>query len=146
VARALLVACQVQPWQVMVMRFVRDIVSARQQAAGFPLVGLFAKSLLLGATMLHPAIASAAEPRLLQAVPPEYPPAALRKQQQGWVEVEFTVGVDGKVRDAAVVKSEPPRVFDREAVRAIQRSSFEPANEGGKPVEARARRKVEFRL
>jgi protein TonB len=45
-----------------------------------------------------------------------------------------------------VVKAEPPRVFDREAVRAIQRSSFEPASDGGKPVEARTRRKIEFRL
>ena len=118
---------------------------ARRPSA-LPLVGVLAKSLLLAAAMLHPAIASAAEPKLLQAVAPEYPAAALRKQQQGWVEVEFTVGVDGKVRDAAVVKAEPPRVFDREAVRAIQRSSFEPASDGGKPVEARTRRKIEFRL
>lgn len=128
------------------MPLVRDTLPGRPQAAGFPLVGVLAKALLLASTMLHPAIASAADPKLVQAVPPEYPPAALRKQQQGWVEVEFTVGVDGKVRDAAVVKADPPRVFDREAVRSIQRSSFEPANDGGKPVEARTRRKIEFRL
>lgn len=118
----------------------------RHGAPVMPLVGVLAKALLLAAAMLHPAIASASEPKLVQAAQPEYPVAALRKQQQGWVEVEFTVGVDGKVRDAAVVKADPPRVFDREAVRAIQRSSFEPANAGGKPVEARSRRKVEFRL
>lgn len=128
------------------MHTVRVHAPRKGGASSLPLVGILAKALLLGAAMLHPAIASAAEPKLVQAAQPEYPTAALRKQQQGWVEVEFTVGVDGKVRDAAVVKAEPPRVFDREAVRAIQRSSFSPAQDGGKPVEARARRKIEFRL
>jgi protein TonB len=128
------------------MRSVRILAPRNAGASSLPLVGILAKALLLAAAMLHPAIASAAEPKLMQAAQPEYPTAALRKQQQGWVEVEFTVGVDGKVRDAAVVKADPPRVFDREAVRAIQRSSFSPAQDAGKPVEARTRRKIEFRL
>jgi hypothetical protein len=46
-----------------------------------PLVGVLAKALLLAAAMLHPAIASAAEPKRLQAAEPGYAVAALRNQQ-----------------------------------------------------------------
>jgi protein TonB len=111
-----------------------------------PLVGGLAKVLLLASASLHPAFALAEDPTLLKLASAAYPPAALRKRQQGWVELEFTVGIDGRVRDVAVVKSEPPRVFDREAVRAMQQSTYKPAREGGEPVESRARQKIEFKL
>ncbi|TDK23057.1 TonB family protein, partial [Luteimonas aestuarii] len=44
----------------------------------------------------------------------------------GEVQVEFTVGVDGSVTNARVVRANPPRVFDREAVAAVRRWRFEP--------------------
>jgi len=84
--------------------------------------------------------------RVVRQVPPEFPTQAARKRQQGWVELEFTVGTDGKVKNVAVVKSQPARVFDREAIRAMQQWTFEPALQNGQPVETRKRRRIEFTL
>ena len=40
--------------------------------------------------------------------------------------VEFTVATDGSVSSARVVRANPPRVFDREAVAAVKRWRFQP--------------------
>lgn len=64
--------------------------------------------------------------RAISQPPPKYPNEALRSQQSGEVVVEFTVGVDGSVTDARVVRSNPPRVFDREALAAVRRWRFQP--------------------
>jgi len=42
------------------------------------------------------------------------------------VQVEFTVGTDGSVSGARVVRATPPRVFDREALAAVKRWRFQP--------------------
>ncbi len=84
--------------------------------------------------------------RVVRQVPPEYPTQAARKRQTGWVELEFTVGADGKVKDVAVVRAQPPRVFDREAIRAVQQWTFEPALSNGEAIESKARRRLEFQL
>ena len=84
--------------------------------------------------------------RPLREIAPTYPVDAARKRQEGWVELEFTIATDGSVRDVAVVRAQPSRVFDREAVRAMQQWSFEPALRNGQPVEVRARRRVQFQL
>ncbi|MEO5560002.1 MAG: energy transducer TonB [Dokdonella sp.] len=77
---------------------------------------------------------------------PAYPPAAARNRQDGWVEVEFTVGADGSVQNAKVVGSNPAHVFDREAVRAIELAKFQPKLEKGQAVAATLRRRIEFKL
>lgn len=60
---------------------------------------------------------------------PRYPPEALRAGQSGEVMVEFTVNQDGTVANARVVRADPARVFDREAVAAVRRWRFEPVAE-----------------
>ncbi|HEY0662305.1 MAG TPA: energy transducer TonB [Lysobacter sp.] len=57
---------------------------------------------------------------------PRYPPEALRAGQSGSVLVEYTVGTDGTVTTARVVRSNPARVFDREAVNAVRKWRFQP--------------------
>jgi periplasmic protein TonB len=78
--------------------------------------------------------------------PPSYPSQAARNREEGWVEVEFTVMPDGKVVGAKVTASDPARVFDREAVRSIEKTKFSPRLENGVPVSATVRRRIEFRL
>lgn len=76
-----------------------------------------------------PAAAAAAQPIALRAVStpsPRYPPEALRTGTGGEVVLEFTVDPDGSVSNVRVVRSEPARVFDREAVNAARRWRFEP--------------------
>lgn len=83
---------------------------------------------------------------VVKAVAPDYPKRAARNREEGWVEVEFTVTADGKVENASVTNSNPPGTFDREAVRAIERTKFSPRLENGVPVDAKVRRRIEFKL
>jgi protein TonB len=84
--------------------------------------------------------------RITTAPRPSYPAAAARNRQDGWVEVEFTVAADGSVQNAHVVNAIPSRVFDREAVRAVEEAKFEPRLDKGQPVASTLRRRIEFKL
>ena len=79
------------------------------------------------------AAAAAARPvarslRSISTPAPRFPPDALRSGTSGEVLVEFTVGTDGSVTDARVLRAEPARTFDREAVNAVRRWRFEPVD------------------
>jgi protein TonB len=66
---------------------------------------------------------------------PEYPPGPLADGTEGWVKVQFSITAAGTVKDAFVVESEPPKVFDRAALAAIERWRYNPKIEGGTAVE-----------
>ncbi len=83
---------------------------------------------------------------VVTAAAPSYPPQAARNRTEGWVEVEFTVTAEGAVTNARVVNSDPPRVFDREAIRSIERATYRPRLENGNPVSSTLRRRIEFKL
>jgi protein TonB len=70
--------------------------------------------------------AASTELRAVSTPQPRYPPDALRAGQSGEVQVEFTVNPDGSVSNVRVVRADPPRVFDREAITAVRRWRFEP--------------------
>ena len=70
--------------------------------------------------------ASSNDLRLIAAPSPKYPPEAYRDHQSGEVEIEFTVGTDGSVTNARVVRGNPPRMFDREALAAVKRWRYQP--------------------
>ncbi len=82
---------------------------------------------------------------LVRQVQPAFPALALRRRLSGWVEVRFTVGTDGKVGQVTVTQSEPQRLFDREATRAVQQWVFEPAMKNGVPITSTLSRRIEFR-
>lgn len=83
---------------------------------------------------------------LVKSIPPQYPTAALRRRQEGWVQVEFTVTSSGSVANARVLDADPPRTFDRAALDAVQRWNFNPAMRNGAAVEATVRRRIEFKM
>ena len=70
--------------------------------------------------------AAAPSLKIVAAPTPRYPPEALRAGTSGEVLVEITVGTDGSVTNARVVRATPARVFDREALNAVRRWKFEP--------------------
>ena len=111
------------------------------------------------AEVAHPAPAVAARPaaaapvaaqnrdaQITRMVPPKYPLQAARDNQQGWVEVEFTVTADGSVSNAHVIDSQPRRIFDRAATEAVSRWQFKPALINGTPTAVVLKRKLEFKL
>lgn len=71
----------------------------------------------------------------LVRVDPEYPPRARQQGIEGWVEVEFTISEVGTVKDAVVIASNPPYIFDRATLRAVRKYRYNPMIENGKPVE-----------
>lgn len=82
-------------------------------------------------------------PPVVTQVPPRYPPLALRRRVEGFVEVSFTVLEDGSVTNVSVVRSDPRAIFDREAINAMQRWRFQPMP-GAAPVNGR--RTFDFKL
>lgn len=93
-----------------------------------------------------PALAVAGPATPIKTDPPNYPAEAARRGTEGYVEVEIVIGADGKVSAVNVIKAEPARVFEREALSAVRRWTFNPATDGDNPVESRVRRKIEFKL
>ena len=79
-------------------------------------------------------------------VSPKYPRAAERRSLSGWVDVVFTVGVDGKVSDVEIRGSEPGEVFVSAAVKAVEKWEFEPVVENGSNVEKRAGLRMMFAI
>lgn len=74
------------------------------------------------------AAAASTELRALSTPSPKFPPEALRSGTSGEVQVEFTVGTDGSVSAVRVVRANPARVFDREAINAVRRWRFQPVD------------------
>lgn len=101
-----------------------------------------------------PAPAAAAAPaggethaaEVVKTTPPDYPPDAVRKHQEGWVEVEFTVMPDGSVANATVVNANPARIFNSAALRAVERWTFKPRTDNGTPTQEKMRRRIEFKF
>ena len=79
-------------------------------------------------------------------IDPQWPREALLNGTEGWVLVEFTILKDGTVSDPEVLESEPRRLFDRNAVRAILKWKFKPRIVDGEPIERRATQRLEFKL
>ena len=77
---------------------------------------------------------------------PMYPREAAMTGTEGWVKVEFTITEAGTVKDPRVVDSNPPRIFNREAIRAILKWKFKPRVVEGVAVERRATQVIDFNL
>jgi protein TonB len=79
-------------------------------------------------------------------VAPKYPRSAQRRNLSGWVDISFTVDVDGTVKDVAVRESEPGTTFDDAAMRAVEKWEFEPVLYDGAAIEQRVAVRMMFAL
>ena len=79
-------------------------------------------------------------------VAPKFPRSAQRRGTSGWVDIVFTVAMDGSVKDLEVRESTPEGIFDSAALRAVERWEFEPVVENGVLVEKRAGVRMMFAL
>lgn len=84
-------------------------------------------------------------PQPIAKIAPDYPPQARSRKIEGFVELEFRVTVNGGTEDIRVVRSEPEGLFDRNAVRALMRWKFKPAERNGVPEAATTRTTMNFR-
>lgn len=82
----------------------------------------------------------------LVRIQPRYPARAAMAKVEGWVELSFTITPTGGVVDVRVTDSNPPRIFDQEARRALLKWKFKPRVVDGVPVPQRATQRMDFRL
>ena len=82
----------------------------------------------------------------LVRIQPQYPRRAAIAKIEGWVEMEFTITETGSVTDPKVLNANPPRIFDREAIRAILKWKFKPRVIDGQAVARRATQTIDFKL
>jgi protein TonB len=76
----------------------------------------------------------------------DYPDAALRKGIEGWVEMAYVVGADGKVTNVKVLASDPAGVFETAAAKAMSRVRYQPAMQNGKPAAVSTKLRIAFRM
>lgn len=84
--------------------------------------------------------------RVIEYVPPEYPPRALSRSIEGWVDVEFVVMTDGSTRDVVATDVSHDRYFEDEAVDAVSQWRFEPRAFNGRLIEQRSYTRIRFDL
>ena len=82
----------------------------------------------------------------LKTVQPTYPARAEKNKIDGWVDVEFTVAEDGKVKDASVRAVSIPGVFEESALKAVSQWRYKPVLRDAKPVAVRSVIRVRFSL
>ena len=79
-------------------------------------------------------------------VAPKYPRAAQRRGLSGWVDVIFTVEIDGTVTDVTVRDSDPGDTFVKSAINAVEKWEFEPVIENGVAIRKRAAVRMMFAI
>jgi protein TonB len=93
-----------------------------------------------------PTTVSANTLQMLKPLRPDYPPAALERGTEGWVDLSFVVTVDGKVADVSVIDSNPKKIFDLAASNAVYRVRYKPVLKDGKPISVSTGLRVVFKV
>jgi TonB family protein len=86
------------------------------------------------------------ELNVLNYVAPRYPPRAVARDIEGWVDVEFTVNLEGQPRDITILDASHDRYFRKEAVDAVSQWVFEPRVVRGSAVAQRTSARITFKL
>ncbi len=79
-------------------------------------------------------------------IPPVYPPKALLRNIEGWVQVLIEVNEMGTVSKVSVLNAEPKHLFEEAAMKAVRKWSFYPQKENGVAVPYQLTQMIEFKL
>ncbi len=83
---------------------------------------------------------------LVDAAPLEYPRGAQQSSIEGWVDLEFIVGLDGYVAEVEVVGAEPAGTFEQAAIASVSNYRYEPFEFDGRAYARRLSLRVRFAL
>lgn len=90
---------------------------------------------MISSTIKMPTMTSSqGEATPLVRITPKYPITAARDGKEGWVQLGFTISEIGTVISPYIINSEPKRVFDKEAIRALRKWKYKPKMVEGKAV------------
>jgi len=84
--------------------------------------------------------------RRTRYVAPKYPRGAQRRGLSGWVDLMFTVDIDGTVTDISIRDSNPGSTFVMSATKAVEDWEFEPVIENGVAIQKRAAVRMMFAI
>jgi protein TonB len=76
----------------------------------------------------------------------QYPVRALQSNIEGWVELAYTVGLDGAVSNVKVLNSTPPRTFESSASKAVSHLRYQPVIQGGKAIAVGTQVRIVYRV
>jgi TonB family protein len=79
-------------------------------------------------------------------VAPQFPQRASERNITGWVDIEFTVGTDGRTRNIVVTDASHETMFRREATEAVEEWQFEPRIFMGRAIEQTSYTRIRFVL
>jgi TonB family protein len=79
-------------------------------------------------------------------VAPAYPQRATERSLEGWVDLEFTVGIDGRTKSIVVTDASHETMFRREATDAVAKWQFEPRMFMGRAIEQTSYTRIRFVL
>jgi len=82
----------------------------------------------------------------LVRVPPQYPIRAAERGIEGWVVLRFTITATGTVENPEVIDSNPKRIFDRAAKRALKKWKYRPRIVDGVAIDRVEEVKLSFDL
>ena len=82
--------------------------------------------------------------RVVQRVPPAYPPTARTARVQGTVQVSLTIGPDGRVQDVQPLSG--PGLLTQAAIQAVAQWVYQPFLLNGQPVSVQTTANVNFAL
>lgn len=78
--------------------------------------------------------------------PPDYPPLALRRQQQGSVTLRILVLENGHADSVIVIKSSQSELLDNAAIKTVSQWRFIPAKRGNQAIKGYAVQTITFTL
>jgi TonB family protein len=76
----------------------------------------------------------------------QYPARALVSGVEGWVELGYTVGADGSVKNVKVLNAAPPKVFEASASKAVSHLRYQPVVQGGKAIAVGTQVRIVYRV
>jgi TonB family protein len=85
-------------------------------------------------------------PLLMKRPALSYPEEEMHRNGEGWVQLGLMVDPVGKPFEVTVVASSGDKVFEKEAVRAVEQASYQPGMLNGRPIESATQLKIVFRF
>lgn len=80
-------------------------------------------------------------------IAPDYPASALRRGIEGHVDLIFDVSVSGKTTNIRVLEAQPEGVFERAAIRTLEKWKYKPPMDDGVPYSQKnMTTRISFRL
>jgi len=76
----------------------------------------------------------------------QYPARALQTNVEGWVEIGYTIGADGTVKNVKVLNAAPPKVFEASATKAVSHLRYQPVVQGGKAIAVATQVRIVYRV